>query len=260
MIEPLTDALLPTALAYLRRWPYRCALLASNLSQLRPRCDVLVAQRVGRIVGVASTYFDLPAPNLVFTAETGEIAAALIAALSTRNPGLLSQPTMALLPEPQFQQMQQLAALIDHELEYQMVVEPETLRVPTNHSARRLTQADLPTMSALAQAASLSVWHESALQFGPAFGCFVDQQLVSMAATHFATLEVIEIGHVATHPNQRGRGYAKAATAALAQAAFALAPRVYLMVLEQNTAARAAYRSLGFYSVERFHLARFQRR
>ncbi len=65
---------------------------------------------------------------------------------------------------------------------------------------------------------------------GPAFGCFADGRLVAMAATHFATPEVVEIGHVATHPDYRRRGYATACTAALTRAAFGLASRVFLMV------------------------------
>jgi len=36
--------------------------------------------------------------------------------------------------------------------------------------------------------------NSSALTLGPGFGCFVDHRLVALAATHFATPEVIEIG------------------------------------------------------------------
>jgi predicted GNAT family acetyltransferase len=81
---------------------------------------------------------------------------------------------------------------------------------------------------------------------------------VAMAATHFATPDVVEIGHIATHPDYRRRGYASACTAALAQTAFKLSPRVFLMVLEQNQPALAAYKRLGFRSIERFYLMRFQ--
>ena len=79
-----------------------------------------------------------------------------------------------------------------------------------------------------------------------------------MAATHFATPEVVEIGHVATHPDWRRRGYASACTAALAQTAFALAPRVFLMVLEHNTGALQAYKQLGFRAMERMQLTEVQ--
>jgi predicted GNAT family acetyltransferase len=78
-----------------------------------------------------------------------------------------------------------------------------------------------------------------------------------MAATHFATADVVEIGHIATHPGHRRRGYATACIAALTRAAFGLAPRVFLMVMADNTPALAAYKRLGFRTIEPFYLTRF---
>ena len=43
----------------------------------------------------------------------------------------------------------------------------------------------------------------------------------------------------------------------LAQAAFSLAPRVFLMVMADNTPALAVYKRLGFRTIERFYLTRF---
>jgi predicted GNAT family acetyltransferase len=113
------------------------------------------------------------------------------------------------------------------------------------------------TMCVGKQDHALSVWHHSALALGPAFGCFADGKLVAMAATHFATPEVVEIGHVATHPDYRRQGYASACTAAITQAAFKLAPRVLLMLLEHKVSALAAYKRLGFRTMERMYLTSF---
>lgn len=257
-IASLTPELLAAALAYLRRSPYRNALLLSNVSQLREHCDVVLALQDNTIVGIASTYRDLPVANFTFAAERDATVTALLHALVKRNPPLRGAPAMALLPTDRFRQASRVAAVTGYEIEYQLGVEPETLRVPAGPPARRLTRADLPAVTALAAAAGLTVWHEGALDLGPAFGCFAGDQLVAMAATHFATPDVIEIGHVATHPDFRGRGYAKAATTALTQSAFGLAPRVFLMVLEHNLPARAVYRALGFYPIETFYAAHFR--
>ena len=248
---------MPRALGYLRRAPYRNALLLSNLSQLRDRCDVLLAERGKQLICLASTYHDLPVPNLIFAADSHAAAATLVEALVERNPALGGAPVMALLPEDRFRQMCRFATLVAHNIEYQMVVEPETLRIPAHPQAQRLTADDLPALNQLASEAGLEVWHAGALALGPAFGCFAEGQLVAMAATHFATPDVIEIGHVATHPAFRRRGYAQACTAALAQAALALAPRIFLMVLDDNAPALAAYRAIGFTTNERFYLAQF---
>ncbi|HEU5013339.1 MAG TPA: GNAT family N-acetyltransferase [Roseiflexaceae bacterium] len=245
------------ALAFLRSSPYRNALPLSNVGQLRAHCDVLVAAQGGRVVGVMSFYRDLPILNLTFAARQREVAVALLHELAERQPRFRSEPFYALLPAQRYAWLSQYVAVQESEIEFQMVVEPEVLRVPASPVARRLGEADLPAMSALAEAAGLSVWHDGTLALGPAFGCFVADRLVSMAATHFATPEIVEIGHIATHPEFRQRGYASACTAALASAAFALAPRVFLMVLEHNLPALTTYQRLGFRSMERFHLTRF---
>ncbi len=257
-ISPLTSESQPTVLAYLRALPYRNALALSNVSQLHARCEVLVAEEHGQVLGVASTYHDLPLPNMTFAADHADVAGELLQALVEQVARLRATPIMTLLPAERRYQLARYARILEVEIEYQMVVEPEALRLVEGPPAQRLTAADAEDMDALAHAAGLSVWHRSALALGPAFGCFADGVLVAMAATHFATPDVVEIGHVATHPDHRRRGYASACTAALAQAAFKLSPRVFLMVLEHNQPALATYKRLGFRSIERFYLMRFQ--
>jgi ribosomal protein S18 acetylase RimI-like enzyme len=256
-IEPLTPQNQPAALAYLRAAPYRNALPLSNMTQLRARCDVLLAEWRGAILGVASTYHDLPLPNLTFAAGSADIAGALLRALADRNPQLRAAPAYALLPLDRRDQLARFVQVLEARPEYQMAIEPEQLDSTERWPVRRLAAADLPEIDALAQLAGLTTWHADALALGPAYGCFADDRLVAMAATHFVTTDVIEIGHIATHPDYRRRGYASACTSALVQAAIGLAPRVFLMVMADNTPALAAYKRLGFHAVERFYLTRF---
>src|SRR5262245_18102887 len=256
-ITPLSSDNHSVALAYLRRSPYRNALPLSNITQLRTKCDALVAEQHGAVVGVASTYHDLPIPNLTFAAASVEMAGALLHELEDRNPWLWEEQTYALLPLDCRDQLARFAHILDAPVEYQMALEPETLSTVDPWPSRRLTHSDAAEMDELARAAGLTVWHRSALELGPAFGCFADGQLVAMAATHFATADVVEVGHIATHPDHRRRGYASACAAALARAAFVLAPRVFLMVMADNAPALAAYKQLGFRTIERFYLTRF---
>lgn len=255
-ITPLSPANQADALVYLRLAPYRNALPLSNVTQLRARCTVLVAEAGGRVAGVASTYHDLPLANMTFAAERAAVAP-LLRGLAEAAPALAREPFYALLPAERRDMLARHARVLDSESEYQLAVEPETLRPRDEHPVRRLGPPDIPALDALAAAAGLSVWHHSALALGPAFGCEAEGRLVAMAATHFATPDIVEIGHIATHPAYRGRGYAQACTTALVRAAFRLAPRVFLMVLDGNAPARAAYRALGFHHVETFHLTRF---
>jgi ribosomal protein S18 acetylase RimI-like enzyme len=256
-ISPLNPHNQPAALAYLRSLPYRNALPLSNITQLRGRCDVVVAEQNGKVVGVVSTYHDLPIPNITFAARSAHVVGALLRELADRNPHLWEQPTYALLPQDRRDQLARFAHIVEAPVEYQMAIEPETLNGNERWPTRRLGNADLDRMNELAGVAGLSVWHHSALALGPAFGCFADGRLVAMAATHFATPEVVEIGHIATHPDYRRRGYATACTAALTRAAFGLASRVFLMVMADNPPALAVYKQLGFRTVEPFYLTRF---
>lgn len=256
-ISPLTAKSQSAVLAYLRSAPYRNALPLSNITQLRSRCDVLVTEQHGKVVGVASTYHDLPISNVTFAARTTPVVGALLHALADRNPHLWEQPAYALLPQDRRDHLARCAQVIEAPVEYQMAIEPETLAAYDRWPTRRLGTGDLAEMTELAHVAGLSVWRSSDLALGPAFGCFADGKMVAMAATHFATADVVEIGHIATHPDYRRRGYATACTAALTRAAFRLAPRVFLMVMADNTAALAAYKRPGFRTIEPFYLTRF---
>jgi hypothetical protein len=119
-------------------------LLLSNATQLRARCDVLVAQEHGRVYGVASTYHNLPIPNLTFAVQTSDVAGALIAALADRTVRLRAEPAWALLPNERHALLGQHARILDSEIEFQMVVEPNTLRPYTGRPVHRLTTDDLP--------------------------------------------------------------------------------------------------------------------
>jgi RimJ/RimL family protein N-acetyltransferase len=244
--------------AYLRRSPYRNAIPLSNVTQLRQRCDVVVAQSNGMVQGVASHYRDLPFPALAFVAELGDALPLLLAALADRVPHLRTSSLGGVIPEQRLRQLAACATIEHADVEYQMVIEPETLRPFHADGVRRLRPDDLPAMTALATSGGLAAWRDAVIDHGPAYGAFVEDQLAAMATTHFATPDVIEIGNIITHPAFRRRGLASACTSALAQACFGLASRVYLMVLADNDAAFNAYRALGFWPAERFVFTQFR--
>jgi ribosomal protein S18 acetylase RimI-like enzyme len=244
--------------AYLRRSPYRNALPLSNVTQLRPRCDVVLVHSDGAVQGVASHYRDLPFLGLTFVAEMVEAMPLLIGGLADRVPGLRGALLTTVIPEARVRQLASCAVFEALETEYQMVVEPETLRPAPAAAVRRLRAEDLPAMGELAALGGLVAWRPEVLGHGPAFGAFDGERLVAMAATHFATPDVIEIGNIVTHPEYRRRGLASACTSALTQACFGLATRVYLMVMADNLAAFDAYRALGFWPAERYAFASFR--
>jgi ribosomal protein S18 acetylase RimI-like enzyme len=246
------------ALAYLRRSPYRNALPLSNITQLRQRSDVVLVHSRGSVQGVASHYRDLPFLGLTFVAELDEAMPLLLNALADRVPALRDASLTTVIPEQRVRQLALCAAIERLETEYQMVAEPETLRPVASPLVRRLRADDLSAMSALAALGDLVAWRSEVLSHGPAFGAFEDDELLAMAATHFATPDVVEIGNIVTHPAHRRRGLASACTSALAAACFGLASRVFLMVMAENDAAFAAYRALGFWPAERYAFTQFR--
>lgn len=257
-VSDLDETWQAALVVYLRRWPYRNAIPLSNVTQLRQRCDVVVAHSRGAVVGMASHYRDLPFPGLVFVADLDMALPPLLGALAERVPALRGAALGTVIPEQRVRQLAGATLVESLATEYQMVVEPETLRRYPSPAVRRLGADDLPAMGALAAAGELMAWRPEVLEHGPAFGAFVDDELAAMATTHFATHDVVEIGNIVTHPAYRRRGLARACTSALAEACFRLAPRVYLMVMAENSAAFEAYRGLGFWPSERFAFATFR--
>src|SRR5690348_4739574 len=114
-ITPLVPENQSAALAYLRASPYRNALPLSNATQLRAHCDVLVASELGRVRGVASTYHDLPIPNLTFAVDTGDIAGRLVGELADRTARLRAEPVWALLPAERRDQLARHAQMLASE-------------------------------------------------------------------------------------------------------------------------------------------------
>jgi ribosomal protein S18 acetylase RimI-like enzyme len=198
--------------------------------------------------------------GLVFVVEPGGALPALLPALADRVSALRAALLTTVIPEQRVLQLAGCAEIESVDLEMQMVVEPETLRPRISGDIRRLRPDDLPAMGVLAALGGLMAWGPEALENGPAFGAFVDGDLVAMAATRFATPDVIEIGNIVTHPSYRRRGLASACTSALVQTCFRLASRVYLMVMIQNQLALDAYRALGFWPAERFGFVKFRLR
>lgn len=258
LILPLDDTIQPAALSYLRRAPYRNGILLSNVTQLRAYCDVLVAFSNGQVVGIATHYRPLPFLNLVFAVDYEGALPSLLAAMRDSVPRMDAEAIISIIPELRVHQLLPYVQVEELKFELQMAVEPETLRDRPASHVRRLTADDLPAMIALSRAARLTAWVDDVLNHGPAFGAFVDGTLVSMAGIHYATTDVIEIGQVATHPDYRRQGHAAACIAALCKTCFALAPRVYLLVLEENAPAIATYRSLGFQPIERYGMITFR--
>lgn len=116
----------------------------------------------------------------------------------------------------------------------------------------RLSHDDLYDIRALYDVAYPSNWFDARmLQTNHYFGIRERDQLVSIAGVHVYSprYSVAALGNIATHPDYRGQGLAKAVTAKLCTSLLATVGHIGLNVKADNEAAIAVYQKLGFEKV-----------
>jgi GNAT superfamily N-acetyltransferase len=115
--------------------------------------------------------------------------------------------------------------------------------------AARLAAAQLGDLAALYATYAESAFVADMLEVGPAYGVWAEGALVAAAGTHAYAPRygVAAIGNVFTRAEQRGHGYASAASSAVVADLLARGCRlVALNVAAANAPARAIYTRLGF--------------
>jgi GNAT superfamily N-acetyltransferase len=113
----------------------------------------------------------------------------------------------------------------------------------------RLTDYDLDQMLQLYEEAYPDNWFDPRmLQTKQYFGIRIDNKLVSAAGIHVysKTYKVAALGNIVTHPDYRGRGFAKSVTARLCRSLSENVDHIGLNVKADNTVAIALYEKLGF--------------
>lgn len=133
--------------------------------------------------------------------------------------------------------------------------EPATLDVPTV----RLGQDDFAQMLALVNVARPGPIGSRALGLGSFRGVFAGGRLVAMAGERLRLDRYVEVASVCTHPEFRGKGYARAVVTALMREIIGAGFTPFLGVDDGNTAAIQLHESLGFKYRTTFYLS-FQKR
>jgi len=120
-------------------------------------------------------------------------------------------------------------------------------RSERRHFTRPLSASDSAAYSALAAALDSKEVEDSGVssEAFPAFGAFSDQILCAVASYEIWETSIAHIT-VATHPNYRRRGFAKAAVGALATAALDQGLILQWRAVAWNKNSLALARDLGF--------------
>jgi ribosomal protein S18 acetylase RimI-like enzyme len=131
----------------------------------------------------------------------------------------------------------------------QMVAhEPELFQGAIPHGApmRRLTPADAPAMVALAELTEPGPFRLRTIELGAFFGILDSGRLLAMAGQRLRFTGFVEVSGVCTHPEARGRGYARLLMSRVMEEILREGRTPFLHTYAHNEAAIRIYRSLGF--------------
>lgn len=191
-----------------------------------------------------------------FAPDVGPLAAARdddpgsVAALAALVPGdgtiVLLQATPVVLPPS--------LVAVTRAPGVQMVLE-RLAPVETAGSIERLTEADAAAMLELATLTRPGPFAARTGCLGEFWGVRDRGVLVAMAGERMRQPGFTEVSGVCTHPDARGRGLARALSAAVAARILARGETPYLRAYETNTGAIELYRSLGFRLRRSMHVA-----
>ncbi|MCO6451041.1 MAG: GNAT family N-acetyltransferase [Caldilineales bacterium] len=119
---------------------------------------------------------------------------------------------------------------------------------------RRLNEADLPDMMALAAAGDAMVFSPQSLKRGEFFGIFVGPELAAMGGVQTYLPGHAEIGSIVTHPQYRRQGYATQVVHALIRHLHVQDCQTFLCLFQTNRSARSLYEKLGFEVINELYL------
>lgn len=120
--------------------------------------------------------------------------------------------------------------------------------------SRKLSPTDAPAMVALAELTEPGPFRLRTIELGNFYGIFHAGQLVSMAGKRLHLTGLVEVSGVCTHPDARGRGYARQLMSIVIEEIEREGKQAFLHALAENPAIRL-YEQLGFTLTHNFHFA-----
>jgi ribosomal protein S18 acetylase RimI-like enzyme len=131
----------------------------------------------------------------------------------------------------------------------QMVAERPTaveITAPAGLTLRKLTAGDVQTMVELAEQTEPGPFRLRTLELGTFFGILDGGRLLAMAGKRMHVPGYVEVSAVCTHPEARGRGYARLLMSCVMEEIVAAGKTPFLHVLKSNAGAIRVYEDLGF--------------
>lgn len=111
---------------------------------------------------------------------------------------------------------------------------------------RKLTAADVPSMQKLADLTEPGPFRLRTIDLGDFYGIFDSDRLVAMAGQRLHLPHFVEVSAVCTHPDARGRGYARTLISVVVEEILQRGKVPFLHSLFDNHQAIRVYEALGF--------------
>lgn len=127
--------------------------------------------------------------------------------------------------------------------------------LPETDGLRALTVTDVPAMVDLAHLTEPGPFRERTHELGTFFGIFEANRLLAMAGQRMRVPGFVEVSAVCTHPDARGRGYARVLMSAIMGLIASDGDTPFLHTFADNDAAIRVYKALGFTWRRSFHVA-----
>jgi ribosomal protein S18 acetylase RimI-like enzyme len=132
---------------------------------------------------------------------------------------------------------------------------PGSSHVAPESKLRRLAPADVPAMLELATLTEPGPFNRRTIELGIFFGIFDSGRLLAMAGQRMHLPEFVEVSAVCTHPDARGRGYARTLMIEVMKDIRQRGKTPFLHVRSSNLRAISVYEGLGFTLRRKVHLA-----
>lgn len=249
------------ALEFALQNPLENALIISNLTQLKTDCSIVVLNTENDEYSVGSYYRDLPFNNIALMARTKEEVKELIAQLAERYPELAEAPVYGLYDEKIVKLIEGNFRVANKTKELKMVLPtgqvPDILYDRSSYRLEKLTVQDIIQISHLYSLVPAMAWTPKALAFGPYYGLYYGEHLVSIAGVHFTTEWAAEIGNIVTHFKHRRQNLGYVCTKAVIENLRERCSNVFLCVIADNYPAVSLYEKMGFIIAEELYLTQF---
>jgi len=149
--------------------------------------------------------------------------------------------------------------VIDSFLMDQMVCKAPPRIIAHEYPLNELSQHDVPEMIALAKLTKPGPFRKRTIEFGGYLGVRAAGCLAAMTGQRTHPTGFIEVSAVCTHPDFRGKGYARALVATVARSIYLRDEIPFLGVRQDNRNALRVYQEVGFTTRRALYVAAMKR-